>query len=253
MVIEPYIARPEVDANLVLLDGQVVYFDLEDDVLTKGDVADAGMDDNFQEAQVLLPPMLPKDEAQLLYESLRRSIRRQGFTSGVFRYVPFLSFHHALHGAGWDTRHAKKERNGEGKEYLRPRNQHTPTRVSRIRRRQANSRCGLLRITHPSMHRFYRERSSTCAVQTFLERPAISSLHVDYSASTSSVMRTGDAGTDLLRRNPELRQHVPDYDTYLKRGDILEALSARSLVWVADFSVISRTSRIRLSTSSAIY
>lgn len=84
VVIEPYIEGPEVDANLVLLEGQVVYFDIEEDFPTRGDAANAEMDDNFQETQVLLPSVLPKDEVQLLCESLYGSICRQGFTSGLF-------------------------------------------------------------------------------------------------------------------------------------------------------------------------
>ena len=84
VVVEPYIDGPEVDANLVLLDGKVVYFDVEDDFPTKGDATDAGIDDNFQETQVVLPSNLPRDEIQLLRESLQQSIRHQGFSSGVF-------------------------------------------------------------------------------------------------------------------------------------------------------------------------
>ena len=84
VVVEPYIDGPEVDANLVLLDGEVVFFDIEDDFPTRGDATDAGMDDNFQETQVILPSNLPRDEIQLLCKSLHQSIRRQGFTSGVF-------------------------------------------------------------------------------------------------------------------------------------------------------------------------
>lgn len=84
VVVEPYIDGPEVDANIVLLDGKVVYFDIEDDFPTRGDATDAGIDDNFQETQVVLPSSLPSDEIQLLCESLHQSIRRQGFTSGLF-------------------------------------------------------------------------------------------------------------------------------------------------------------------------
>ena len=57
------------------------------------------------------------------------------------------------------------------------------------------------------------------------------------------IMKTEDAGLDLMERHPDLRQYVPDYDTYLKHGAILEGPSTRSLWWVANFSVISRTSR----------
>lgn len=60
----------------------------------------------------------------------------------------------------------------------------------------------------------------------------------------AGIMKTEDAGADLFRHHPELRQHVPDYDTYLKRGDVLKGPFARSLWWIANFSVTSRISRL---------
>jgi biotin carboxylase len=53
VVIEPYIDGPEVDANFVLLDGEILFFEVCDDFPCKGDAEDAGLEDNFQETQMV--------------------------------------------------------------------------------------------------------------------------------------------------------------------------------------------------------
>ncbi|OCL02902.1 hypothetical protein AOQ84DRAFT_382192 [Glonium stellatum] len=57
----------------------------------------------------------------------------------------------------------------------------------------------------------------------------------------SGVMKTPDAGVDFLIRHPEPRQQILDYDTQMKWGAILEGPSAKSLWWIAYFSVFSRS------------
>ena len=245
VVVEPYIAGPEVDANLVLLDGQVVYFDIEDDFPTRGDVVDVGMDDNFQETQVLLPSMLPEDEIQLLCESLRRSIRRQGFTSGVFHCEARVRHSTMLYTDrdGILDMQKKKELAKERSIYLHEINARPPGYLESV----------AVKLTHGvdyyALHILLCigsvENSRVHALsKPFLNGPQFHLCILIIPQTRAGVMRTEDAGADLLRRNPELRQHVPDYDTYLKRGDVLEGPSARSLWWVANFSVISRTSRL---------
>jgi hypothetical protein len=89
-VIEPYISGPEVDANFVMLDGELLYHQMLDDFPCTGDTTAAAQTEaeaaapNFMETLMLLPSGLPADEQAVLRESLRHSILRQGFTSGVF-------------------------------------------------------------------------------------------------------------------------------------------------------------------------
>lgn len=103
VVIEPYIAKPEVDANLVLLDGQVVYSDIENGFPARGDAADVGLDDNFQETQLLLP-----SELSFFVNHFVEAIAAKGLLPASFIVRPFLSLHHAPHGVGWDSPHAKE-------------------------------------------------------------------------------------------------------------------------------------------------
>ena len=73
------------------------------------------------------------------------------------------------------------------------------------------------------------------------------------SQTRAGIMKTEDAGADVLSRNLELRKHVPDYDTYLKRGAVLKrAICVVTLVGcqlLGDF----KDQSIGLSSSSAIY
>jgi biotin carboxylase len=44
VVVEPYINGPQVDANMVLLDGEILFFDISDDFPSKGDEEKAGLE-----------------------------------------------------------------------------------------------------------------------------------------------------------------------------------------------------------------
>ena len=246
VVIEPYIEGPEVDANLVLLEGQVVYFDIEDDFPTRGDAANAGMDDNFQETQVLLPSVLPKDEVQLLCESLYGSIRRQGFTSGVFHCearVRHSTMLYTKKDGILDMRKKEEEQVKKRSVYLHEINARPPGYLESVAVKLAHG------VDYYALQILLcigsAENSRVHALsKPFLNGPQFYLCILIIPQTRAGVMRTEDAGADLLRRHPELRKHVPDYDTYLKQGDVLEGPSARSLWWVANFSVISRISRL---------
>ncbi|KAL8702448.1 MAG: hypothetical protein Q9201_004384 [Fulgogasparrea decipioides] len=245
VVVEPYIEGPEVDANLVLLDGQVVYFDIEDDFPTRGDAADAGMEDNFQETQVVLPTALPPDEVQLLCDSLRRSILRQGFTSGVFHCearIRHSSVFYEDQDGILDMQRKKAEPTKEKSVYLHEINARPPGYLESVAVKLAYG------VDYYALRILLcigsAENSRVQALaKAFLNGPQFHLCILIIPQIRAGIMKTENGGADLLKRHPELSQHIPDYDTYLKRGDVLEGPSARSLWWIANFSVISRTSR----------
>ncbi|KAI4125130.1 MAG: hypothetical protein LQ338_004426 [Usnochroma carphineum] len=246
VVVEPYIDGPEVDANLVLLDGQVIYFDVEDDFPTRGDAPNAGANDDFQETQVLLPSMLPQDEVELLRDSLHQSILRHGFTSGVFHCearVRHSSMFYTERDGILDMQGKKEE----------------PTKRKSIYLHEINARPpGYLESVAVILTQgvdYYALRILLCVgsaensrihalSKPFLNGPQFHLCTLIVPQTRPGVMKTEDAGAELMKRHPELRQYVPYYDTYLRRGDVLEGPHARSLWWIANFSVISRTSRL---------
>lgn len=84
IVIEEYCNGPEVDANLVLCDGELLFFEVSDDFPKVGDGNQGGSASSFIELANVLPSKLPSSELNLLRDSLCESLLQLGFRSGVF-------------------------------------------------------------------------------------------------------------------------------------------------------------------------
>ncbi|KAI9041405.1 uncharacterized protein KD926_006801 [Aspergillus affinis] len=84
VVIEPYVDGPEVDVNLALWDGEIVFADISDDLPCHGDMDEQTDQTDFHDTVYVYPSMLPQHEQNLLYQSLRDSVLRMGFRTGVF-------------------------------------------------------------------------------------------------------------------------------------------------------------------------
>lgn len=87
---ERYCEGPEVDVNVVLLDGEVLFCEIADDFPKPGDCNDDGdkgastaAQRNFLETYIVYPSALPPPELEMLRESISATIRRLGFSSGV--------------------------------------------------------------------------------------------------------------------------------------------------------------------------
>lgn len=87
-VMEEYCSGPEVDANLVLLDDELLFFEVSDDLPKSAEAAgesgEAGKAGNFVETTNILPSALPSAELALLRDELHQSLRRMGLTSGMY-------------------------------------------------------------------------------------------------------------------------------------------------------------------------
>ncbi|TRX89235.1 hypothetical protein FHL15_009933 [Xylaria flabelliformis] len=84
-LIEPYVKGPEIDANLVMLDGEVLFSEISDDFPSSADREDSTMErDDFQESMFVYPTKLPPNEQEALRTSLYQAVSRMGFTSGIF-------------------------------------------------------------------------------------------------------------------------------------------------------------------------
>jgi biotin carboxylase len=84
LVIEEYCDGPEVDANLILCDGELLFFEVSDDFPKSGDGNDVGSVASFIELANVLPSKLPPSELNILKESLHQSLLRLGFRTGMF-------------------------------------------------------------------------------------------------------------------------------------------------------------------------
>ncbi|KAF2720990.1 glutathione synthetase ATP-binding domain-like protein [Polychaeton citri CBS 116435] len=84
ILVETFIDGPEVDANFVLWDGEILFFEVVDDLPCQADASDAKVSDNFAETILIAPSQLDPSEIQVIQSTLHRSLLQLGFRSGVF-------------------------------------------------------------------------------------------------------------------------------------------------------------------------
>jgi hypothetical protein len=92
VVIETYVDGPEVDANMVLVDGEVVFFEVNDDFPSPGDYSrdefeaknsQDALVANFVETSNMIPSGLPSTELEALQQRLHQLALAAGFHDGV--------------------------------------------------------------------------------------------------------------------------------------------------------------------------
>ncbi|KAJ5173827.1 glutathione synthetase ATP-binding domain-like protein [Penicillium coprophilum] len=84
VLIETYVDGPEVDANFVLWDGELLFCEISDNFPCQADAIDASVADNFAETVMILPSRLDPAELQAIESSLYQGLLKLGFRSGVF-------------------------------------------------------------------------------------------------------------------------------------------------------------------------
>jgi biotin carboxylase len=245
VVVEPYIDGPEVDINLVLLDGEVISCEISDDFPCDGDAEDADFDAGFQETKVVMPTALPEDERQALRDSLQRSILRQGFRSGVFHCEARVRHSRVLYCSKdgiLDLQRKSKHPSHEISIYLHEINARPPgyleTAAISLTYGLDYFAIRLLLSLGPKENARLR-----ALAQPFLGGAQFHLSITILPQTRAGVMKTEDAAESFLDEHPEIRLQVVDYDTQMKKGAVLEGPAAASLWWVAYFSVFSRASR----------
>jgi biotin carboxylase len=85
ILIEKYVDGPEFDANFVLLNGEIAYFELVDGFLCTADVAlPPGRQGDFSELDHMWPSQHPEVESEFIRSSIYRTLLQLGFRTGVF-------------------------------------------------------------------------------------------------------------------------------------------------------------------------
>ncbi|KAF2756490.1 hypothetical protein EJ05DRAFT_425649, partial [Pseudovirgaria hyperparasitica] len=82
-LIEPYYDGPELDVNIIVSSGKVLYTEIVDELPSNGDTSD-GSSADFLESGVLIPSKLPRYEQDAICKQIADIIIPLGFTDGVF-------------------------------------------------------------------------------------------------------------------------------------------------------------------------
>lgn len=253
VIVEPYISGPEVDANIFMLDGQVLFFECSDDFPSRGDREEAGMNDNFQETKVVMPSALPTDEQVALKANLTKSILRQGFTSGVFHCEARVRNSNCQYSTQPDgifdlqevASHESLRADGEIKTYLHEVNARPPGYLESVavlltygvdyyalRMLLAlddparPTKDQIRALSHPFLSKHQHHLSITIMPQTKV-----------------GIMKTPDAGRAFLDKYPWMEDKVVDWDTWVKGGEMMQGPNADALWWVMNASIVDRQNR----------
>ncbi|WQF75187.1 Putative ATP-grasp, subdomain 1 protein [Colletotrichum destructivum] len=256
VVVEPYIDGPEVDANFVILNGEILFFDITDDFPSTADLSSSSEtknDANFMETLMVVPSGLPLNEKAMMRECLRQSILRQGFESGVFHCEARVR--HSM------ARYAPRDDNGlldlqvssitgetnnataEPSCYLHEVNARPPGYLNTV---------GVLLaygVDYYAIRLLFslgsagEERVRALSHPFRGDGPQYTLGVTILPARRSGVMDTEDAVEELMDRHPWLRDCIVDYKTCKKRGDVVQGPESAELWWVAYVTVASRVGR----------
>ncbi|KAK4186938.1 hypothetical protein QBC35DRAFT_251719 [Podospora australis] len=249
VVVEPYVAGPEVDANFVMLNGEILFADINDDFPSPADSAGAGFRANFQETQNVLPSALPAEELSAIQEQLRTSLLRQGFVSGIFHCEARVRNSSVRYGDAGDgtvdlvPAEGRQDRTAHPLEvYLHEVNARPPGYLESVAVLLAHGvdyyASRMLLALGPDEEPRFRALAHPFAngAQFHLSVMII-------QQTRAGIMKSADAAKEFLERHPEVHANVVDYYTRKKAGDVLEGPDASSLWWIAFFSIVSRSSR----------
>ena len=242
-VIEKYCEGPEIDANLVLCDGKLIFFEASDDFPKSADTNGHGNVKTFIELANVLPSKLPEYEQAMLRESLTQSLIRMGFTNGYFHLearVENSSMEYATNNGVLDLTQRSIPAKDAPSSWLIEVNPRPPgIQESEASKHTYGVDCwglGLLFALNDN-HRV------KLLSHPFSQGPQYWCEMVFIPVLNGGVYESGDVCTELLARRPDLAAHVMGCFCFLKKGDTVPHPGTGVNAWVAYFNVFSRESR----------
>ncbi|KAI3326225.1 glutathione synthetase ATP-binding domain-like protein [Xylariaceae sp. AK1471] len=278
VLVERYCEGPEVDVNMVFIDGEVLFDEICDDFPKGADVNNMGTNvsaaaatkattrpaldhrRSFQETNMVFPSALPDEELTVLRNAVKDTITGLGFRNGVMHVEARVAQSKcAYQSAG-------------GIVDLRPRKGDTSTPLCTAKEMDTDNLTptpwiievnprppGLFASQTPgSVYGIdYWAISLLLAVgdkerAAALSRPfangaqshtVLVMIRADFDPSCEGIFDSDDVCEELLARHPELKEHISRYGCLLKRGQkILHPKEGRN-TFVAYMNVFSRTSR----------
>ncbi|KAI8255487.1 hypothetical protein K4K56_007832 [Colletotrichum sp. SAR 10_98] len=250
VVIEPYIDGPEIDANFIVLNGEVLFCDVTDDFPCSADIP--GMDGtkaaNFMETLMDVPSALPVEERAMMRDSLAKSIARLGFESGVFHCEARVRGSRAFYAVDpddgiFDLRIREDVSAVAPSCYLHEVNARPPGYINCVAALLAHG------VDYYAIRLLLSLGVEEDARVQALSKPFLHgvpqyTLGISVLAPTGSgVMGSDDAVQEFLEANPDLERHVVHYQTVKEKGEVVQGPESSELWCVGYVIVASRQGR----------
>ncbi|KAK1981816.1 hypothetical protein LZ30DRAFT_719064 [Colletotrichum cereale] len=246
VVVEPYVDGPEVDANFIVLDGEVLFCDVTDDFPCSGDLpeTEGTKAANFMETLMDVPSALPEDERVMMRDSLAGSIARLGFQSGVFHCEARVRGSRAYYAVDpvdkiLDLRVRETTSGATAPScFLHEVNARPPGYIN----------CVAALLAHGVDYYAIRLLLSLGAEENdrvrALSRPFLHgkpqyTLGISVLAPTrAGIMASDDAVVEFLQANPDLRRHVVHSQTIKEKGEVVQGPDSSEL-WCVGYVIVA--------------
>jgi hypothetical protein len=258
-VVEKYCSGPEVDANFVLLDGEVIFFESCDDFPKTAEIPDAyngsgPATSTFHEQNSVFPSALPQKELDLIRDNFHKILSRLGFDSGVMHLegrVDRSSVEYRLENGVLDLAPLPVI-NGNGT-YTKPR-ETVPWLIEINPRPPGMMGTQIIESTWGvdywgiGMLISLRDKPRVRALsQTYKRGPQYTCVMVfisaDYDPSCEGIFDSDDICAELFARRPDLAKRVSRSGCLAKRGQQIPHPDTGINTFIAYFNVFSRVSR----------
>lgn len=248
-LMEPYCDGPEVDANFVLANGEILFFEASDDFPAS---AEEGPNGTFIEQANVLPSSLPLQELQILEKSLHQRLLQLGFTDGIFHLearVRHSAMHYAKRNGILDLEYQKTS-SAALSEVVPPTAWliEINPRPPGIQSFQATAITYGIDYIGLSLLLAVRDRQrARILAQPFAQRHQYWSQILFIPTPKGGRFDSDDVCAELEKRCPDLAPHISVSFCHWKRGDdIPDPLKTGQLTWIAYYLVNSRVSRRHL-------
>lgn len=257
-VIERYCDGPEVDVNLVLLDGEVLFSEVCDDLPKSADIngPTGGSVVNFHELNSVYPSALPSQEIDLLVNSFVGTLLKFGITNGVMH----------LEGRAENSSVDYKHRNGIID--LQPRDPKAPSREPSAWLHEINLRPRGMTGSHVVESTYgidywglalaigVGDKARARALsQPYKYGPQYTCIMVfvpaDFPTSSQGIFDTDDICADLIARRPDLAGHISRCAALVTRGQRVAHPSTGRHTFLAYFNVCFQGGETRCAGSGA--
>lgn len=249
-VMERYCSGPEVDVNLVLLDGEILFAEVCDDLPKSADIngPTVGSLTNFHELNSVYPSALPEKELDLLVTSFADTLSSLGIKNGI------------MHLEGRVENSTMDYRDTNGIIDLHPRSNPSHSDQPSAWLIEINPRPLGMTGSHIIESTYGIDYWALAAILGVNDRARASALSVpyksgaqytaimvfipaDFPVESEGIFDTDDICADLIARRPDLARNISRCATLVKRGEKVKHPSTGKHTFLAYFNVFSRIGR----------
>ncbi|OCL12795.1 glutathione synthetase ATP-binding domain-like protein [Glonium stellatum] len=244
VLVESYIDGPEIDANYVLHNGEVIFFELSDNLPCAADKQGAKPMDSFLETGIMFPSGLDPGEIELIRTSVYESLRKLGFSTGVFHVEARIRNSSMRFESGEDGTVDLRKHNRE--ETVNPSVFLIEVNARAPGRQATNGVAQVYGVDYNAVQLLFAvgesERAKALS-QPFRNGPQFWCESVYLPATRGGVFKSDDVCAELIQRRPDLAKNIAECHCLFERGEIVPGPESGSLRWIASFLVFSRDSR----------